>query len=53
MAKVYRSTDNFEAAREVQKGYDRGLGGMAHTLLHPNYDGQRRIGRTGGVADYL
>ncbi len=53
MVKVYKATDNFEAATEVKKEYEGALGGMAHALLHPNYDGERRIGRTGGVADYL
>lgn len=51
--KVYKATDNFEAAAEILKDYERRLDGMAHALLHPNYDGARRITRTGGVADYL
>lgn len=51
--KVYKATDNFAAAAEILKDYERRLDGMAHALLHPNYDGARRISRTGGIADYL
>lgn len=53
MVKVYKGTDNFGAAGEAQKAYEKGLQGMAHALLKPNYDSERRIGRTGGSADYL
>jgi len=51
--KVYKATDNFAAAAEILKDYERRLEGMAHALLHTNYDQARRITRTGGPADYL
>lgn len=53
MVKVYKSTDNFEAAAEVLKDYERRLDGMVRALRKPNYDGERRLTRTGGSADYL
>lgn len=51
--KVYKATDNFAAAAEILKDYERRLEGMAHALLHTNYDQARRLSRTGGPADYL
>lgn len=51
--KVYKATDNFEAAREVMKEYERGLGEMEHALLKANYDKERRITRAGRAGDYL
>jgi hypothetical protein len=51
--KVYKASDNFEAAAEILKDYERRLEGMAHALLHTNYDQARRLSRTGGPADYL
>lgn len=51
--KVYKATDNFEAAAEILKDYERRLEAMAHALLHTNYDQARRLSRTGGPADYL
>lgn len=53
MVKVYKQTDNFEAAAEVKGAYDTGLGGMAHSLLHANYGRARHITRTGTFADYM
>lgn len=51
--KVYKATDNFAAASEILKDYERRIEGMEHALLHPNYDQARRVTRTGGGADYL
>lgn len=51
--KAYKATDNFSAAAEILKDYERRLEGMTHALLHPNYDGARRITRTGSTYDYL
>lgn len=51
--KVYKATDNFAAAAEILKDYERRIEGMEHALLHPNYDQARRVTRTGGSADYL
>lgn len=51
--KVYKATDNFAAAAEILKDYERRLEGMAHALLHPNYDQARRVARTGSAGDYL
>ncbi len=51
--KVYKATDNFAAASEILKDYERRLEGMGHALLHPNYDQARRIVRTGSGGDYL
>lgn len=51
--KAYKATDNFSAAAEILKDYERRLEGMVHALLHPSYDGARRITRTGAAADYL
>lgn len=51
--KVYKATDNYEAAREVLKEYERGLGEMEHALLHSNYDKERRLTRSGRAGDYL
>lgn len=50
---VYKRTDNFAAAAEMLKDYERRLGMMVHALLHLNYDGERRISRTGTYGDYL
>lgn len=51
--KAYKATDAFAAAAEILKDYERRLEGMAHALLHTNYDNARRITRTGGAWDYL
>jgi hypothetical protein len=51
--KAYKATDNFGAAAEILKDYERRLEGMAHALLHPNYDQAKRIVRTGSGGDYL
>jgi hypothetical protein len=50
---VYKATDNFEAAAEILKDYERGRGEMVHALMKPNYDKERRITRTGRRGDYL
>lgn len=50
---AYKATDNFEAAAEVLKDYERVRGEMVHALLHPNYDKERRITRSGRAGDYL
>lgn len=50
---VYKATDNFEAAAEILKDYERGRGEMVHALMKPNYDKDRRITRTGRAGDYL
>ena len=51
--KVYKATDNFAAAAEILKDYERRLEGMAHALLHTGYDQARRLTRTGGPGYYL
>lgn len=52
-AKVYKATDNFEAAAELLKDYERELDGMVHALMKINYDKERRMTRAGRVGDYL
>lgn len=51
--KVYKKTDNFEAAAEVLKDYERQLDGMVHALMKTAYDKERRVTRAGRVGDYL
>ena len=51
--KVYKATDNFEAAAEMLKDYERGRDLMVHALMHPNYDRERRQTRSGRTGDYL
>ena len=51
--KVYKATDNFEAAAEILKDYERELDGMVHALMKLNYDKERRLTRSGGTGDYL
>jgi hypothetical protein len=51
--KGYKRTDNFAAAAEVLQDQERRLSAMMHALLKPNYDGERRITRTGSAGDYL
>lgn len=50
---VYKATDNFEAAAEILKDYERGRGEMVHALMKPNYDKERRMTRSGRAGDYL
>lgn len=50
--KVYKATDNWEAASEAWKDYKAELGGMVHALMKPNYDKERRLSRTGRSEDY-
>lgn len=51
--KVYKATDNFEAAAEILKDYERERGGMVHALMKPNYDEERRLTRSGRSGDYV
>lgn len=51
--KVYKATDNFEAAAEILKDYERQRDLMVHALMKPNYDKERRQTRSGRVGDYL
>lgn len=50
---VYKATDNFEAAGEILKDYERGRDNMVHALMKPNYDKERRQTRSGRTGDYL
>jgi hypothetical protein len=50
---VYKATDNFEAAAEILKDYERVLDKMVHALMKPNYDKERRQTRQGKRGDYL
>jgi hypothetical protein len=50
---IYKATDNFEAAAEVLKDYERVLDRMVHALMKPNYDKDRRFTRSGRAGDYL
>ncbi len=51
--KAYKASDNFEAAAEELKGYERERDLMVHALMKPNYDKERRLTRSGGSGDYL
>jgi hypothetical protein len=51
--KVYKATDNLEAAAEILKDYERERDGMVHALMKPNYDKERRLTRAGRGGDYL
>ena len=51
--KVYKATDNLEAAAEMLKDYERERDGMVHALMKLNYDKERRLTRSGGAGDYL
>lgn len=51
--KVYKATDNLEAAAEMLKDYERERDGMVHALMKPNYDRERRQTRAGRGGDYL
>lgn len=51
--KAYERADNNKAAAEALASYERQLGLMIHALMKPNYDKERRIGRSGMVGDYL
>lgn len=50
--KVYKATDNLEAAAEMIKDYERERDAMVHALMKPNYDKERRLTRTGRAGDY-
>lgn len=51
--KVYKATDNWEAATEAWKDYERERENMVHSLMKPNYDKERRLTRSGYAGDYL
>jgi hypothetical protein len=51
--KVYKATDNWEAATEAWKDYERERNGMVHALMKANYDKERRQTRSGSAGDYL
>jgi hypothetical protein len=51
--KVYKATDNLEAAAEILKDYERERDGMVHALMKLNYDKERRLTRAGRRGDYL
>lgn len=51
--KVYKATDNLEAAAEMLKDYERERDGMVHSLMKLNYDKERRLTRAGRRGDYL
>jgi len=51
--KVYKATDNFEAAAEILKDYERQRDLMVHALMHSNYDKERRLTRSGYAGDYV
>lgn len=51
--KAYKATDNFEAAAEILKDYERQRDLMAHALMKVNYDKERRLTRSGWAGDYL
>lgn len=50
--KVYKATDNWEAASEAWKDFEKEREGMVHALMKPNYDKERRLSRTGRAEDY-
>lgn len=49
---VYKATDNFEAAADLLKDYERERDAMVHALMKANYDKERRLTRTGRAGDY-
>jgi len=51
--KVYKATDNLEAAAEMLKDYERDRDGMVHSLMKLNYDKEYRLTRAGRRGDYL
>ncbi len=51
--KVYKATDNWEAASEAWKDYEKERDAMVHALMKPNYDKERRLTRSGRGGDYL
>lgn len=53
VVRAYKNRDNFEAAQFTRQEWERGIKGMTHALLKPNYDRERLIVRTGTAADYL
>jgi hypothetical protein len=53
VVRLYKNRDNFEAAQFVRQEWERGIEGMKHALLKPNYDRERSIVRTGLADDYL
>ena len=53
MVRAYKNRDQYEAAQFVRQEWERGMKGMTHALLKPNYDNDKKILRTGSPADYL
>jgi hypothetical protein len=54
MAKrAYKNRDNFEAAAAVTVEWERGARQMTRALLRLNYDGDRKVLRTGASGDYV
>lgn len=51
--RLLKNRDSYEAAQFVRQEWERGIQNMKHALLRPNYDGDRRIVRTGSPGDYL
>lgn len=51
--KVYKATDNWEAASEAWKDYEKERGGMVHALMKSGYDKERRLTRSGRAGDYV
>jgi hypothetical protein len=51
--KVYKATDNWEAASEAWKDYEKEREGMVHALMKAAYDKERRLTRAGRGGDYL
>jgi len=51
--KVYKATDNWEAASEAWKDYEKEREGMVHALMKVAYDKERRLTRAGRGGDYL
>ncbi|HEX6456232.1 MAG TPA: hypothetical protein VF009_06900 [Solirubrobacterales bacterium] len=51
--RAYKNRDEFEAAQFTRQEWERGIKGLTHALLKPNYDNEKTIVRTGAPADYL
>lgn len=51
--KVYKATDNWEAASEAWKDFEKEREGMVHALMKANYDKERRLTRSGRAGDYV
>jgi hypothetical protein len=51
--RAYRNRDNYEAASLVRSEWKLGIENMVKALIKRNFDGERRILRTGLPGDYL